>query len=129
MDDDFIREELKKTIYNVKKVSRSLGLDYNLLESRFGINIKPIIAPKEPMPSDIKSLAKNGFERYIIAVRANNDPLWPMKFYNAIQRARGLYDSGSHEMCQEKRKDGWVTLYLIPRKNPTKRRAWFTEAL
>lgn len=115
MDEALVLSELKKHNYNVSKVARNLDLDYESLKDRFEVKITKVIIPSGPIPSDFKSLGKSGMEKYVIAVKANCQE-WPIRFLNTINEARRKYDAGTHEMCQQKRPDGWIVLYLIPRK-------------
>ncbi len=46
---------------------------------------------------------------------------WPAEFDAALERARELYCTGTHEMVQG-RVDGLVIQYLIPRKKRTEAR-------
>lgn len=64
-------------------------------------------------------------QQFVIAIRSNADPHWPVEYFNVISRARRYYDAGTHEMCQEKRRDGWIVLYLIPRREPAVRPPYF----
>lgn len=125
MSDDLIREELKRTGYNISKVARSLGLDYDRLKADHAPRYEPIVRPRGPAPTDISTLGKVGMQKYVVAIKANGDGEWPMRYFNAIEQARAAYDAGTHEMCQHKRRDGWIVLYLVPRKYKDKPRAYF----
>ena len=127
MDESEIRRQLRLRHNNISKVSRDLGINYKLLKDEYGPQpTGPVLAPSGPRPKDISSLGKPGMEQWVIAVRSNIEPNWPVEFFNEISRARVKYDAGTHEMCQQKRPDGWVVLYLIPRKVPdTKRGPYF----
>lgn len=114
MDKETIRSELRSKGYNISQTAKSLGLDYKDLKDEFGIKHDPIVRPKGPMPIDYQSLGKANMRKFVIAVKPNGG-VWPQQFYNAIQDGRRKYDAGTHEMCQGKRKDGWIVLYLIPR--------------
>lgn len=113
---------------NISQTAKALGMDYKPVNYEIGA----IVRPKGPMPEDYQSLGKKGMQRYVVAVKPNGGT-WPLNFYNAIQDARKKYDLGTHEMCQQKRKDGWIVLYLIPRIEirPPRARyfvwAWGTE--
>lgn len=122
--DSHIREELKRCNYNVSKVSRQLGIPFEELNKKFGVLITPIVIPKDPLPDNIKSLGKEGMQEFVIAVKANTQP-WPRRFFSAINEARVKYDKGTHEMCQQKRSDGWIVLYLVPRSMPIRRDPYF----
>lgn len=126
MDDSEVRKELKRFGGNLSKVSRELGLEYQILKEEFGLKLEPIVTPTGPMPQNIKQLGKKGLQQFVIAVKANGGP-WPVKFFNAIETGRRRYDEGTFEMCQEKRNDGWIVLYLIPRKVRQVRPAYFRK--
>jgi hypothetical protein len=115
MKEQYIREELQAVNGNISKLARSLGMDYQTLKDRYAPTLGPIVRPTEPMPEDISTLGRSGWERYVIAVKENGEQ-WPAKFSAAIHDARRKFDNGTHIMCQEKRSDGWVVQYLIPRK-------------
>lgn len=127
MSDNFIREELRRTGYNLSRTANRLGINYHKLKADFAPQHRPMVWPSAPMPTDISTLGKSGLKQYVVAVKAHADGAWPMKFFNAIQKAQSLYDAGTHEMCQEKRKDGWMVLYLIPRKVQKKRKPYFSK--
>lgn len=122
--DSHIREELKRCNYDISKAARQLGIPFEALNKKYGVLITPIVIPKEPIPADIKSLGKEGLKEFVIAVKANTSP-WPLRFFAAIRDARVKYDKGTHEMCQQKRTDGWIVLYLIPRGMPIRRDPYF----
>lgn len=127
MDDQLVRSELREKGYNFSKVARSLGLDYSALRHRYGAPIiQPIVVPSGKLPTDPKSVAKPTLAHFAVAVKANGGG-WPTFYFNAIQKARGEYDAGTHEMVQEKRKDGWIVLYSIPRLVKDKRRPYFSR--
>ena len=127
MDQKFLREELRSTGYNFSKTARALGVDYGALRNRFdNQRQQPVVVPSGPIPSDPKTLGRVGMAHMVIAVKPNGGA-WPTVFFNAIQAARAKYDAGTHEMAQEKRKDGWVVLYSIPRLVAVKRRPYFSR--
>ena len=127
MSEELIREELRRSGFNLSRVANQLGVNYQKLKDEYSPRYTPIVRPTVEMPTDISTLGKPGLQKYVIAVKAHGDGLWPIKFFNAIQRAHGLYDAGTHEMCQQKRKDGWIVLYLIPRKYKVNRRPYFAR--
>lgn len=124
MNDELLRQELKRHSYNVSKTARVLGIDYFDLVKRLhpsNESMRQLTIPKGGYPEDITTLGKPGMESYVIAVKKITYN-WPVQFMNAIHNARRKYDDGTHEMCQETRSDGWIVLYLIPRKHPDKNR-------
>jgi hypothetical protein len=119
MNEHLISETAREVGYNASRLSRILGIDYADAREAVGklVDTTPIVRPTGPMPTDIKTLGKGRIARHVIAVKANGDA-WPAQFALAIHTARKNFDSGTHIMCQEKRKDGWVVLYSIPRRFP-----------
>ena len=126
MDISYIREQFKKSGYRVAKTAREVDLDYEVVESIFGLKIEPPRRPKEPRPPDIRQLGKIGLRRWVIAVKGCHEPSWPDEFKNPIKSAQYKYDAGTHEMYQETR-NGWNILYCQPRKKPVPLRSYFTE--
>lgn len=122
--DSYIRSELKRHNYNLSKVSRLLGVPLDDLSRKYGVRVTPVVIPKGRPPEDITTLGKPGMEKYVIAVKANTYS-WPRAYFAAINDARVKYDKGTHEMCQQKRPDGWIILYLIPRSMPIVREPYF----
>jgi hypothetical protein len=125
MDDEFLREQFRESGYNVSKLARSLGLDYTETKRRFEPDETPARRPTGPRPQNIRDLARFEWLRpYVIAVKPANGN-WPDEFAKAIYKAKKRFDGGTHIMCQTTGSDGWVVLYLIPRKQPRRPQAYF----
>ena len=73
-----------------------------------------IVIPTGPFPSDIGSLGKAWMQDYVVAVKRNTKA-WNIVFYPALCKAWEKYHAGTHELCQEKRPDGWIVQYCVPR--------------
>ncbi|MDH7796458.1 MULTISPECIES: helix-turn-helix domain-containing protein [unclassified Beijerinckia] len=120
-----VDEELTRTGGNVSKVARLLGMDYRELKQRqANASSYTFKRPNYPIPDDLFTLGKPGMQKHVIAVKDPGGP-WPHRFFHPIKEARRLFDAGTHEMCQGRHKDGWVVLYLIPRKDPVGVRSFF----
>ncbi len=127
MDDSFIRSELRARNYNISKLARDMGVNYAGLRNRlWSDENRPVVTPTGPLPTDPTSVGKAGMAHNAVAVKPNGGS-WPTFYFNAIQRARAAYDAGTHEMVQEKRPDGWIVLYSIPRLIPVKRKPYFSR--
>lgn len=73
-------------------------------------------------------LGRASLRKYIISVRhADNPCTWPLGDRAAIERARHLYELGTHEMFQGRDKRGWIIQYLQARKVPTTPRKFFRD--
>jgi hypothetical protein len=70
------------------------------------------------------SLGNPALVKHIISVRHVSESGWPLRDYDQIERARELYDAGTHEMCQG-RSGSWIIQYLWKRRRPTKPRHFF----
>lgn len=126
IQDDLIREELKRTGGNFSKVARTLGLDfYSFAKQYRPMAVTPFVAPTGPEPEDIRVLGKEGFRGWVIAVKRGGSA-WPEKYAAVLQDARDKFDNGTHEMFQTNTR-GWVVQYLIPRKRSIQRKPFFRE--
>jgi hypothetical protein len=99
-------------IEKLREIARKMGVD-----TRF--------QPSTPMPKDITELGKGRLAKFVVAVKPHG-AAWPVQFFNAINLSRRRYDNGTHEMCQEKRADGWTVLYCVPRVKPCAPRKYFS---
>lgn len=128
LEKQLITEELKRTGGNYSKVSRLLGIDYELLKAEYNVpETRDLKRPSGPIPEDIQSLGKPGLQFFVVAVKRDGDDVWPDRFTEAIEKARIRYDNGTHEMCQGLHQDGWVVLYCIPRRKPVEYRPYFAS--
>lgn len=122
MTDDLIKDEIRRHGGNLSKVARAMGLNYQYVKAKFDdepLTRKPLVIPSGPEPEDIRTLGRTNMERYVIAVKRCANA-WPAKYDQIIKEGRKSFDAGTHIMCQQTRPDGWVVLYLIPRKKPVK---------
>ena len=121
---DLFEEELKVHNGNISRVARSLGINYIKAKEMASLQAsKPFKPTLGPEPSDIRSVAKPGFEQYAIAYKRVAFE-WPMKFDEIIRDARMKFNAGTHEIFQSNT-TGWVVLYLIPRTTPVAPRKYF----
>lgn len=123
--DRHIAEEVSEKKGNLNKVARELGISFEYLQSRFGDtpSSSTFVPTLAPIPADIKTLGKKGFERFVVAVKRRGC-VWPKQFDAAIKDARTKFDAGTHEMYQSI-SGGFVVQYLIPRRRPVEPRRFF----
>ena len=108
--------------YSVDRLSKKLGLD----KARQGAGSFPppvIGSMQRKTPQDV---APPHMVRFAIAIKPRGGAQWPSQYQEVIDIARRRVDEGTHEMCQG-HVDGFVILYLIPRKTPEKRDAFFAR--
>ncbi len=122
-----IDDELKAHNGNLSMVARALGLDYHALKMRNNPDFGQVQSAVGPEPLNIKTLGKENFRQYVIAVKKVGTS-WPSKYDGIITDARKKFDAGTHEMFQTT-KDGWVVQYLIPYLVPTRRRQFFSTMI
>lgn len=127
MNNDQILEEMKNHGGNMSAVARALGLNYHALNQRYAPDNRPLNVPSGPEPVNIKTLGKEGMERYVIAVKKVGQA-WPEKYDTIIADARRKFDAGTHEMFQSNNK-GWVVQYLIPYLVPQPSRSFFSTMI
>lgn len=120
MDDKLIKDLAAQEVRRLGKLSRvarEFAVDYHELKQEvYGEASRQPLPMTTPLPKDVRQLGKPGMERYVVAAKPDGNPFWPPQFEDAINKARKLYDQGTHEMCQGLNPGGWVVLYLIPRK-------------
>lgn len=126
MDQAFLEDARRESGDNLSRLARRLGVNYHGVVERFRKPSRPFVAPRGALPTNPASVAKPGMERFAIAVKAAGCH-WPTIYFNALQRARALYDAGTHEMMQETRADGWVVQYLVPRLITADRKPYFAR--
>lgn len=126
-EDSMIAEEMRRTNGNISKVSRTLGIDYIALKSKFAAPTFELSFQRATgrEPDDIRALGKAGFEQFVIAVKPAG-AAWPSKYDEAIADARKKFDAGTHEMFQSNYQ-GWVIQYLMPRRHPRKPTRFFAD--
>ncbi|BCJ91744.1 hypothetical protein IZ6_24790 [Terrihabitans soli] len=123
-NEELLRETLAETGFNPSKTARRLGIDYGQLISALKLQSgRPFVMATGPEPVDIRTLGRPGLQPFVVALKRCGGE-WPAKYRSIIEIARSAYDAGTHEMCQQTT-EGWVVLYSIPRKTPTKPRTYF----
>lgn len=126
VQNELLREEIKKCHGNLSRVARNLGLPYSLVLQKVAPRPSVLMSPTfGPEPTDIRTAAKPGFEQWVIAVKRVGCG-WPDKYNDVIQDARRKFDQGTHEMFQSNTR-GWVVQYLVPRKGATAPRRFFKD--
>lgn len=122
--DAAVLDEIQNTSGDLSKVARAMGLDFNALKTRFGVETALLNNTEKDEPTDIRLLARPKLRRYVIAAK-NIGTAWPKKYDAIIAQHRRNYDAGTHEMAQST-SDGWVVLYSIPRLVKTQPRKFFS---
>lgn len=114
---------------DISQAARLLGIDYSRLREEQVAQATPVSHPIGDAPANIRTMGKEGMREHVIAVKSRTSSSWPIKYLNIIELAKTRFDNGTHIMCQETRKDGWVILYSVPRSKPVPKRAFFRAPL
>ncbi len=124
---DLIKDEMKNSNNNISYVARVLGLDYYALRKKLEPQSQTLHSATEPEPADIRTLGREKFKQYVIAVKPAGSS-WPAKYDAIIADARRKFDAGTHEMFQSN-DNGWVVQYLVPYLIPRERRTFFATMI
>ena len=121
MNDSISMEKLRE-IYDAaggdtQEVARRLNLTHDEIILR--TTDHPTFRRRRQPPAD---LGKPSMRKHIIATRHADNPIWSNQ--DQVDRARKLYEAGTHTMCQGRDRD-WFVLYLIPLKKPGGPRQFF----
>lgn len=110
-----------------KALYEECGGDPQRIASHLGVTL-PNISPFAPFNPRRRQPPENignpKLKHRIVSIRHSMTD-WPLADLEKINRARKLYDDGTHEICQGREGD-WFILYCIPRKVRTSPRKYFS---
>lgn len=120
-----IGREVAASKLSLGHLAKALGVSATALRARYSdVQRDVFTSATGPEPDDIRTLAKPGHERFVIAVKPCGKD-WPAKYRDVLAEARRGHDRGTHEMYQSRHVAGWIVQYSFPRLVKRKPSDWF----